>query len=76
METNVTNISVEKVKTSKISQVDFNNLPFGKVYSDHMLECDYVNGAWQAPKHNSLSRHNAWIRLPKYSITGNQFLKE
>ena len=50
METNVTNITVEKVKTSKISQVDFSNLPFGKVYSDHMLECDYVNGAWQAPK--------------------------
>lgn len=50
METNVTNITVQKVKTSKISQVDFSNLPFGKVYSDHMLECNYADGAWQTPK--------------------------
>jgi len=50
METNITNISVEKVKSSKISQVDFSNLPFGKVISDHMLVCDYSNGAWHTPR--------------------------
>nr|WP_073177011.1 branched-chain amino acid aminotransferase [Allomuricauda flava] len=44
------NVSVEKSKTSKISEVDFNNLSFGSVYTDHMLVCDFVNGAWQTPK--------------------------
>ena len=39
-------ISIEKVKTSKIDQVDFDNLAFGSVFSDHMLVCDYKNGAW------------------------------
>ncbi|WP_394370283.1 branched-chain amino acid aminotransferase [Zobellia barbeyronii] len=43
-------ISIEKVKESKIEQVDFNNLAFGSVFSDHMLVCDYRNGAWETPK--------------------------
>lgn len=43
-------ISVEKVKTSKIDQIDFDNLAFGSVFSDHMLVCDYKNGAWEVPK--------------------------
>ena len=50
METTVTNIIVEKVKTSRISEVDFSNLPFGKVHSDHMFVCDFKNGEWQTPK--------------------------
>ncbi|KQC31841.1 branched-chain amino acid aminotransferase [Flagellimonas eckloniae] len=41
---------VEKAKTSKIQDVDFDNLSFGSVYSDHMLVCDYRNGKWEAPK--------------------------
>ncbi|WP_282161301.1 branched-chain amino acid aminotransferase [Ulvibacterium marinum] len=43
-------IAIEKTKTSKITSVDFDNLPFGSVFSDHMLVCDYRNGAWEAPK--------------------------
>lgn len=43
-------IVIEKAKESKISQVDFNNLPFGQVNSDHMFVCDYKNGAWQTPR--------------------------
>ncbi|AOW17291.1 branched chain amino acid aminotransferase [Polaribacter vadi] len=44
------NIEIQRVKESKISSVDFDNLPFGSVYSDHMLTCDYIDGKWQAPK--------------------------
>ena len=33
-------------KKSKIKNVDFNNLPFGKIFSDHMFVCDYYNGKW------------------------------
>ena len=42
-------IIVEKVKTSKIDQVDFDNLTFGSVFMDHMLVCTYKNGAWETP---------------------------
>mgnify|MGYP003672103216 FL=1 len=44
------NIEIQRVKESKISSVDFDNLPFGSVYSDHMLTCDYIDGKWQSPK--------------------------
>ncbi|UII75115.1 branched-chain amino acid aminotransferase [Flagellimonas sp. HMM57] len=50
METTTKAIRVEKSKTSKINDVDFDNLSFGSVYTDHMLVCDFVNGSWQTPK--------------------------
>jgi len=42
-------ITVQKIATSRINQVDFENLVFGKDFSDHMFECDYKDGAWQNP---------------------------
>lgn len=42
-------ISTKTVQKSKIASVDFDNLPFGHVFSDHMLVCDYENGAWKIP---------------------------
>lgn len=50
METTTKPFSIEKVKTSKIDQVDFDNLNFGSVFTDHMLVCDYKNGVWETPK--------------------------
>lgn len=44
-----TNIEIKKVDNSRISTIDFSNLPFGSVYSDHMLTCDFKNGKWQTP---------------------------
>lgn len=35
---------------SKIDSVDFQQLTFGKQFTDHMLICDYVDGAWQQPQ--------------------------
>ncbi|RIA09033.1 branched-chain amino acid aminotransferase [Flavobacteriaceae bacterium MAR_2010_72] len=43
-------LKVTKTENSKISQVDFNNLSFGSTFSDHMLVCDYKNGAWETPE--------------------------
>lgn len=45
-----TNIAIEKASTSKIGQIDFDNLAFGSVFTDHMLVCDYKEGTWQSPK--------------------------
>jgi len=39
-------ISVQRTKNSRISEVDFNNLTFGSIISDHMLVSDYKNGEW------------------------------
>ncbi|WP_420601646.1 branched-chain amino acid aminotransferase [Flagellimonas sp.] len=50
METMANTVTVEKAKTSKIHEVDFENLSFGSTYTDHMLVCDYVDGEWKAPK--------------------------
>ncbi len=50
MNVQLNNITVQKVKSSKINEVDFSNLAFGSVFSDHMLECTYKNGVWETPK--------------------------
>lgn len=42
-------IDIKEIKSSKIHEVDFENLSFGNVFTDYMLSCDYVNGAWQKP---------------------------
>ncbi len=40
----------EQTKKSRRSEIDFNNLEFGKYISDHMLMVDFVDNKWQAPK--------------------------
>lgn len=46
----INDIEIIKAKTTKINEVDFDNLAFGSVFSDHMLECNFKDGKWQAPK--------------------------
>lgn len=46
----INDIEIIKAKTTKINDVDFDNLKFGHVFSDHMLECNYKDGKWHAPK--------------------------
>lgn len=46
----INDIEIIKSETTKIHDVDFNNLAFGRVFSDHMLECNYKDGKWEAPK--------------------------
>ncbi len=45
-----TSIEITKASASKIGQVDFENLNFGKIFTDHMFICDYEDGVWQNPK--------------------------
>ena len=55
-------IKVNKVERSRITDVDWDNLPFGKVFSDHMLVMDYKDGVWHDPEivpFESLSMHPA-----------------
>ncbi|HMH33761.1 MAG TPA: branched-chain amino acid aminotransferase [Puia sp.] len=43
-------IRIKKVERSKLSEIDFNELPFGKYFTDHMLEVDYEDGEWKTPE--------------------------
>ena len=50
MSTTQTNqIETIKAAASKINEVDFDHLSFGSVFTDHLLECDFINGEWQQP---------------------------
>jgi branched-chain amino acid aminotransferase len=40
-------ISTRKAERSKLQDLNLENLPFGKFFSDHMLEADYENGEWK-----------------------------
>ena len=42
-------IQFTQVEKSRIEEIDFSNLAFGKVFTDHMFMCDYANGAWNVP---------------------------
>lgn len=44
------NIDITKAAESKLDTVDFDNLSFGRQFTDHMFECDFINGEWQTPK--------------------------
>lgn len=43
-------IKITRTTQSKLQSVDWNNLPFGKVFSDHMLVMDYADGEWKSPE--------------------------
>jgi branched-chain amino acid aminotransferase len=45
--TDTITITCRKVEKSRLSQVDFNNISFGKVYSDHMFVAEYRGNQWQ-----------------------------
>jgi len=44
------NITINKIKESKVSTLDFNNVQLGKTFTDHMFICDYENGQWTNPR--------------------------
>jgi branched-chain amino acid aminotransferase len=47
--TQTNKIEIIKAATSKIQDVDFDNLHFGEVFTDHLFECDFKYGEWQKP---------------------------
>ncbi len=43
----VIDILVTKAERSKLQEINLENIPFGKYFTDHMLEADYSNGKWE-----------------------------
>ena len=46
----INEIDIVTASTSKINSVDFENLTFGSVFTDHMFVCDFKDGSWQKPQ--------------------------
>jgi len=44
------NIRITKTQKSRLTEVDFDNIPFGRVFSDHMFVADYSGGEWKDPR--------------------------
>src|SRR5215204_4558663 len=40
-------INITRVERSKLHDISLENIPFGKYFTDHMLEADYENGEWK-----------------------------
>lgn len=47
MSVKTVDIKIKKAEKSRIAEVDFKNLPFGKIFSDHMFVMDYADGEWK-----------------------------
>ena len=45
--TGTLNLEINTIAKSRLPEVDFNNIKFGKVYSDHMFIGDYKDQKWQ-----------------------------
>lgn len=43
-------IPVQRAYPTRLHEVDWDNLEFGKYFTDHMLVCDYTDGEWQEPQ--------------------------
>jgi branched-chain amino acid aminotransferase len=46
----ITDIVVRRSGQSRVREVNFEKLEFGKYVSDHMLICDYISGEWESPQ--------------------------
>lgn len=48
----VTNYSINKklVEKSRLSEIDMDNVKFGRVFTDHMLIMDFIDGEWKTPE--------------------------
>ena len=45
-------IRITRTSNSKLTGLDIENLPFGKYFTDHMLEADFENGEWKERETN------------------------
>jgi branched-chain amino acid aminotransferase len=39
-------VKIEKVQHSRLANTTLENIPFGRVFTDHMFEADYIDGVW------------------------------
>ena len=42
--------NITRVERSKLNEMSLTDIPFGKYFTDHMLEVDYEDGEWKTPE--------------------------
>lgn len=47
--TATSDILITRAEHSRLGELNLENIAFGKHFTDHMLEVDYVNGEWKQP---------------------------
>lgn len=50
VDTSAGTIQFQKVSRSRLPETNLNDLPFGRVYSDHMFMADFAGGEWINPR--------------------------
>ncbi|MBL4704450.1 MAG: branched-chain amino acid aminotransferase [Flavobacteriales bacterium] len=65
MITETLEIKIQKVADSRLQDVDFDNLPFGKVFSDHMFIMEYREGKWEQAR---IEGYRALSMTPAMSV--------
>lgn len=43
-------LKIERISSSRVHEVDFDNLEFGRKFCDHMFEMRFDNGTWGTPE--------------------------
>jgi len=43
-------IPITTISQSKVHELDFDNIPLGTSFTDHMFICEYKDGQWQNPR--------------------------
>ena len=43
-------IKITRTSNSKLKDIDFDNIPLGRTFTDHMFICEYENGNWKNPR--------------------------
>lgn len=44
------NVEIKPTAKSRLAEMDFDNIQFGRVFSDHQLVIDFIEGKWQDAK--------------------------
>jgi hypothetical protein len=73
--TETLDIKISRIPASRLQQTDFDNLPFGKTFSDHMFVADYADGEWKNLSVIPLRRNWSKSLLFQHFITDKRFLK-
>ncbi|KAB2814786.1 branched-chain amino acid aminotransferase [Phaeocystidibacter luteus] len=56
-------MKITLAQQSNLENIDYDNLPFGVNFTDHMLVCHFENGAWQEPEIRPFGNLNATFAL-------------
>ena len=43
-------MKITQISSSKIKDIDFEKLDFGRTFTDHMFVCHFRNGKWETPE--------------------------